>query len=178
MSAGRPSTTTIYGLTCPVTDRVRYVGKANDPSKRLEGHLAASRSRNTPLYRWIRELGDQNQRPGLRIIETVEFETWQDREIKWIAHYRTRGQLLNVAKGGNEPHCDAVTRAANGRKLNQHLSARSTAEKKMHKDKKMLANIHRSLTVRGDVAAAERIAGKMRALADRFPEHFHCWATI
>lgn len=43
-------TTFIYGLTCPRTGNVRYVGKSSDPKKRLRRHL-----QDAPLARYHRE---------------------------------------------------------------------------------------------------------------------------
>lgn len=54
MPAGRPS---IYGLY-DSNGELRYIGKANNPEKRLEGHRRNSKKSNTPLYLWVRDGGN------------------------------------------------------------------------------------------------------------------------
>lgn len=106
----------IYALTDPRTGETRYIGKANDSKKRLASHIRDSRRRDTPVYRWIRKITDIGLLPGLQIIATTESD-WQKIEIQKIAEAKANGaRLLNVAKGGDEPHCPKSVRARNGRK--------------------------------------------------------------
>jgi predicted XRE-type DNA-binding protein len=60
----------IYVLRCPITLKVRYVGKANDPHYRFKCHLwAESRNKDKKkLYSWFNDLKAQGQIP---ILETV-----------------------------------------------------------------------------------------------------------
>ena len=70
---GRPSTftqeTSIYALLCPDTRAVRYIGKANDPARRLKTHIRDARRRRTPVYLWLRRLHAEGKAPILEIIE-------------------------------------------------------------------------------------------------------------
>lgn len=91
---------------------VRYIGKANDPDKRLKSHMRDSVRRDTPVYRWIRK----NGKPIMEVL-TDDIEDWKEAERRIIAEHRDAGHaLLNVADGGDEPFCPKEVRAANGRK--------------------------------------------------------------
>lgn len=86
----------IYGLY-DSRGNLRYIGKANDPDKRLSSHMRDMRRRDTPLYRWMRE----NGKPVMRVLEH-NCSDWQRSEKELIAHFRKIGcDLLNIADGGN-----------------------------------------------------------------------------
>lgn len=89
----------IYGLYDPETGDLIYVGKADDPDKRLMSHIRDSRRRNTPLYRWIRERGT----PAISVI-VRDSPDWRADERRIIKESRYIGyNLLNVADGGDHP---------------------------------------------------------------------------
>lgn len=94
----------IYGLYCPDTGAIRYIGKANNTGERFKSHLRDSRKRKTPVYRWISGLLEQSKEPICEVLAVVPAEKWENAEIDIIHQARTDGcDLLNVAKGGNEP---------------------------------------------------------------------------
>lgn len=108
---------TIYGLFDPRDGLIRYVGKANNPYKRLKAHLRELR-RRTPLYDWIGFLRKEGITPHIRILEIVSASTWQEAEKRQIAFYRaTSTRLLNVADGGDEPKCPYEIRVKNGSRI-------------------------------------------------------------
>ena len=108
----------IYALCDPVTGEVRYIGKANDPEKRLKSHLRDARSRRTPVYCWINKLTSNGEKPVLKVLEWAT--DWREAERRLITQYRESGaRLLNVAEGGDEPACSYATRAANGKAVSQ-----------------------------------------------------------
>lgn len=114
----------IYALLCPTTGCVRYVGKANDPKKRLLSHCRDSRRRRTPVLDWIRGLGRRGEVPRLEVLACAITSNWQSLERQIIDQYRKDGcPLLNVADGGDEPHCPLEVRRANGRRLCALLKA-------------------------------------------------------
>lgn len=93
--------TAIYGLCCPISGELKYIGKANDSAARLSAHLRETR-RGTPLYRWLAELRANGLAPEMFEIEQPK--DWVEAERFWIAYFRSIGaQLLNLARGGNEP---------------------------------------------------------------------------
>lgn len=106
-------TTEIYSLVCPVTNTIRYIGKAKNSEKRLKSHIRDSKRRNTPLYLWIRELIQSGKIPVMKVISIAD--DWQSEEIRQIQIHKEMGcDLLNVAKGGNQPYCSKEQLAING----------------------------------------------------------------
>ena len=87
----------IYALSDPVSGIVRYVGKSNDPAKRLGAHMSSSDTR-TRKRAWLSRLRSQGLRPTLIILEVCERRSWEDAERCWIAHYGE--QLYNIDHGG------------------------------------------------------------------------------
>ena len=99
----------IYGLY-DSAGQLRYIGKANAPEVRLRGHMRDAKRRKTPLYSWINKHGQ----PTLRVLES-DCQDWRASEKRLIAEARERGErLLNLAAGGDEPHCPTEVRAENG----------------------------------------------------------------
>ena len=98
-------TTFIYTLTDPRTGVVRYVGKSDNPKKRLGSHLRESRvEKSCHRHDWINSLQSAGLIPILSIIEECPRDAWAEREIHWIAFYRATGNdLTNNAAGGVGP---------------------------------------------------------------------------
>jgi hypothetical protein len=81
------SITYIYGLKDPRDLRYRYVGKTNNPSKRLKDHIEKRR---------VNEL-----LPVMDILEYASMLNWQEKEKYWIALGFSHGwPLTNISKGG------------------------------------------------------------------------------
>ncbi len=82
---------------------IRYVGKANNPKKRLFDHLRGKEKGYRP--NWISGLKKAGLRPVMNIVEEVEFKHWQEAEIFWIAYFRQIGfSLMNLDIGGTGAH--------------------------------------------------------------------------
>lgn len=165
-----PSKATIYALECPESGEVRYVGKANDAAKRLAGHLRDSKRRNTPVCCWIRSLSAKGLLPQIRTLETVEASEWVAAERKWIAEFRSRTNLLNLADGGNQPSQTQEQRAEGGRKAvkAREKDARSRRLWRIRKDlgdSLAWAKKHRP-------AAYERVSGRLRPYLLTHPHIF------
>lgn len=92
----------IYALSDPISGEVRYVGKSFDPEGRLDGHIKDCRRGNTYSARWIRSLINRGLTPNLNILEKVPgLDSWEAREIFWIATLRKAGcRLTNLTDGG------------------------------------------------------------------------------
>jgi len=96
--------TEIYGLHCPDTGALRYIGKANCSNARLKSHLGACKRGRTPVRIWLASLLADGKLPILRVLETIPAEQWELAERAAIKNARDGGaDLLNVAKGGNQP---------------------------------------------------------------------------
>jgi hypothetical protein len=109
----------IYTLSDPRDNQVRYVGKTDNPERRLVMHL-----RDKDICHrtnWLRELTTNGLEPILTIIETVEEgQSWEEREIYWISYYRSIGcKLTNGTDGGDQgPDCTGknLIKSEQGRK--------------------------------------------------------------
>ena len=89
----------IYALCDPITEDVRYVGKAICLSARLKSHK--NEKRDTRKCRWLESLWKQGLSPIVKELETVTNEKWEEAEIRWIAFYRELGcDLCNHTTGG------------------------------------------------------------------------------
>lgn len=108
-------TITIYGLVDPRTAKIRYIGKTNNPKRRLFQHIKGrADQRITPVRSWVASLVCQGIEPGMITIEQCEEEIWEDRERHWIKHFKDSGfEILNVAEGGNQPACSNEQRRKN-----------------------------------------------------------------
>jgi hypothetical protein len=161
----------IYYLSDPRTDAVRYVGKANNSSERLKGHIRDSYRRHTAVYGWIQELLALGMVPIVSVVESG-IGRWQEREKVHIAKMRCEvADLLNLSVGGNEPYCDATTRKANGRKVaiavhsNQRMKHIWELKQRMGKCLK-------------DGVVSESAKENLRYAARKRPDLFGLWAGV
>lgn len=91
-------TTFIYILKDPVTNKVRYVGKSNNPRRRLTYHLDKTKDLGTHKRNWINSL---ITKPILEIIKEVPKNEWQKYEKYYIDYYLSIGcDLVNWSDGG------------------------------------------------------------------------------
>lgn len=99
---GNMKTTFIYKLIDPETNEVRYVGKSNNPKRRLAAHYNKARYRPTHKFNWIKALKDKGLKPILEVIEEVSIDLWKGREKFWIKFYKQEGHnLTNYTQGGD-----------------------------------------------------------------------------
>lgn len=103
--------TFIYALTDPLTKQVRYIGKSNDPKRRLAHHVNYD-GPNTHFNRWIKRLAQYGFKPILEILDEVPIDGWEQHERRWIAYGRESGlPLINIADGGQQPPLNDEIRA-------------------------------------------------------------------
>lgn len=157
-------TGSIYALSDPRTNEVRYVGKAANPAKRLQAHLSAFqltqyRSRKNS---WLRSLLEKGLKPDLLIVDSdIPAEDLNEAEKFWIAVYRGWGvPLTNGTDGGDggavtDPDARARIRAA-------HLGKKASGETRL----KMSAAHQRRMA---DPAAREAWTTKMRNRPNQKP---------
>tara|TARA_R110000868_G_scaffold118456_3_gene314121 strand:+ start:2105 stop:2767 length:663 start_codon:yes stop_codon:yes gene_type:complete len=92
-------TTFIYTLNDPDTNEVRYVGKSDNPQKRLYMHLW--RESKTHKWSWIKSLKDKGLTPLLEVLDEVPLDDWRFWEKYWIAQLKVWGcDLVNHTEGG------------------------------------------------------------------------------
>jgi|GEM_PF-3428745 len=88
------SATYIYALSDPDTGEVRYVGKADDPRRRLGEHLNSPT--NEDMAAWLEALASQGKQPDLEVLEVVTDGDWAQKEARHIWRMRRMGfNLLN-----------------------------------------------------------------------------------
>ena len=160
----------IYGLYCPKTGALRYVGKANDAKRRLKSHLRDAKRRNTPVCLWISGLVREGLAPRMEVI--LSSTDWVTDERSEIRKAIERGaDLLNMAPGGNQPFCPHEVAAKNGRNTARLIHSNGPA-RDLWELKHRLGDLLR----RGFVS--ERTKEKMRFAAMKHPDLFGVWANI
>ncbi len=92
------SLTYIYALISPINNKIRYIGKADNPKVRYNKHLSECIKRRTYKECWIYGLLEMGIKPILKIIECIPMEKWEERETYWIKYYKTT--LTNIQDGG------------------------------------------------------------------------------
>lgn len=94
--------TFIYALIDPETNTIRYIGKSDNPKKRLRLHLTEARTSKRESHRlnWLRKLLKNSQRPRIMILEECNVENWAFREKWWISKYKLISKLVNNTDGG------------------------------------------------------------------------------
>ena len=99
-----PNINVIYVLCDPITNNIRYVGKAVNLYIRIRKHFNQSRLiKPNHKNNWIKSLLSNNQKPTVLIIEECLDEDSLNRaEIKWIKYYKELGcDLTNGTEGGD-----------------------------------------------------------------------------
>lgn len=106
----------IYGLVCPISGNVRYIGKTkNTLAGRLKGHLSGARTFRYHHHaaRWIRVLLRNGLAPEIVLLEETEGD-WVEAEVRWIAKGKAFGwPLTNSTVGGDgapDPTPDVLQR--------------------------------------------------------------------
>lgn len=146
---------------------IKYIGKANNPEKRLKSHMRDAYRRDTPLYKWVRE----NGQPEMMILES-DCKDWPESERRLIAEHKAKGfDLLNVAAGGNQPHCPKEVCARNG-VSNAKLRVSTPEKKRFYELRRSLGQALKQGYV------SQKTRAKMRAAAVEYPHLFSDWATV
>lgn len=88
--------TFIYGLYSS-DSKIRYIGKSDDPKKRLRRHLQQVNDSKTHKNSWIKKQLSENKEIKYLIIEEVSIDNWKEREKYWISKF---DNLTNTSSGG------------------------------------------------------------------------------
>lgn len=112
----------IYGLACPISNEIRYIGKTSrELERRLYAHISESRrTRHSHKHRWIAKCLDRGLRPTIWLLEEVpDGVSWQAREKAWIKRaLEMEFELTNQTAGGEGlEFLDPIAKAAYKKKL-------------------------------------------------------------
>ena len=98
----------IYTLDCPVTGHARYVGRTNNPKRRLTDHKGDyfDMEGHKDKRVWIACLREQGLSPRMTIVEkSVDPPEWAAvRELQWLLHYLQQGALLTNIEAAPATH--------------------------------------------------------------------------
>lgn len=95
-------TTNIYVLIDPITDEIRYVGKANNVGQRYKAHLNRARKHQTHKKNWLAQLKKEGLKPIIEVIDVVPIDDWKYWERYWISQMKQWGfNLVNYTNGGD-----------------------------------------------------------------------------
>jgi len=160
------STTFIYALKDPRNSRIRYLGKAVNPNRRLKHHLWTCKTQLSHRDSWIKGLVDLGLKPELELIDEVPLKEWEFWEKEYIRLFKAIAfPLTNLTPGGDgnhnpTPETRAKMRAAKlGIKPTPETRAKLSASAKA---KMFTENHRRNLTLsmlgkkRGPMSAEQR----------------------
>ena len=168
----------IYVLRHPVTDEIRYVGKALDSEKRLRGHIANAHARDFPSCRWIRKLLNQGLSPKMEVVCKCSHEDWEETERSVIAVLRQGGaRLLNVAPGGDQPFQTREQRQRAGRAAARNVHD-DPERRKLWELKRKAGEHLRWLRKNRDDERVQRFIDTMRFAAMMRPDTFGSWLNL
>lgn len=118
----------IYGLRCPLAEQIRYIGKSDDPTRRLCHHIGLAPKERTHKACWLRKLQRLGLKPEMIILREVEEGgDWAQAERDAIAEGRKAGwPLTNMTKGG-----DGAALTPEARKIKTEIMGRPETRAKM-----------------------------------------------
>ena len=86
----------VYGLYCPFSNKLHYIGKSSSYMIRPLQHLNDSHSEK--INEWVQQLKFLNYKPIIKILEECTEENFDEKEKEWIKKSIHEGHyLLNVA---------------------------------------------------------------------------------
>ena len=108
--------TYIYALVDPVEKRIRYIGKSDNPSGRLNAHVYEAMEidsfiPNAPIWPrcvWIYRLIKNGLRPEIVILEKCKEDNWRETEDWWIGIFENEGILNARRVAGKYPPAKSI----------------------------------------------------------------------
>jgi group I intron endonuclease len=95
-------TTFIYTIA-DENGNIRYVGKSNNPQRRIHQHLREGK--NSHKYNWLQSIKKRGFFPVVEILDEVPVNDWETHEIYWISQFKAWGfNLVNKCDGGIGPN--------------------------------------------------------------------------
>lgn len=132
-------TTFLYTLNCPLTGEVRYLGKSNNPFKRLIVHTSTAGNTKSHKNSWILSLREQGLKPTMDLLDEVPVTEWQFWEREYIRVFRAIGiKLINGTDGG-EGNLGGHASEATRRKMSETHKARHSVTPMSQATKKSIS---------------------------------------
>lgn len=127
--------TKIYTLKHPDTQEIRYVGKTVQQLKyRLATHISRSKKyRYAYVNCWIYSLLQEGKKPLIELIEEIEDNLWEEREIYWIQYYSSRTRLTNFQLGGGHSNIGKELKEEHRKAISESLKGKPRDEETKRK---------------------------------------------
>ena len=127
--------TKIYTLKHPDTKEIRYVGKTVQQLKyRLATHISRSKKyRYAYVNCWIYSLLQEGKKPIIELIEEVEDNLWEEKEIYWIQYYSSRTRLTNFQLGGGHSNIGKELKKEHRKAISESLKGKPRDEETKRK---------------------------------------------
>lgn len=93
--------TYIYGLfEVGKEDEIRYIGKSDNPFKRLRDHR---NDKGNTSYKscWVKSVISKGGDIGIKVLKIVNQKEWKTHEISVIKEMKTKHNLVNLTDGGD-----------------------------------------------------------------------------
>lgn len=168
----------IYGLYCPDSGEIRYIGKSKDPRARFQQHINDCNRKKTPSACWIRSLVSRGMVPIMRTHRVVSLDEWERAEIEEIAKYRSSGaRLLNVSIGGAYIPQSAEMRAKNASAMNATRD-NTPARKRLYELKREFGQLKNFFEKHDMTESLQKHIERMKLLATHRPDLFGSWGYL
>ena len=129
--------TYIYSLSHPITNEVRYIGKANNIKNRYKSHLQDKSK--TKKNNWIRSLKSQGLLPVVEEVDCINLIDWAFWEQHYISLFKSWGfKLTNGNNGGEGSSGWKASKETKENMRNAQLGKKHTPEAKEKQRNKQL----------------------------------------
>ena len=111
MEANNTRITYIYALMDG--DKIRYIGKSDDPNKRLNQHIKYDYNKISYKHNWVRKMLREKKTINFKILEIVPYDIWEKREIYWIDKYSSNKLTNKTIGGGGKNYPESLIKNKN-----------------------------------------------------------------
>jgi hypothetical protein len=160
--------TKIYTLSDPFTDKVRYVGRTNQPKIRLYNHIrSANILRKTKNHAWINSVISKGGKPIMHIIDECESENYAELEMFYISLFKGLGfNLTNLTDGGDGSLGRPAT-DENKKKMSNFMKGNNYAIGSTHKRKCVYTTVNGNIMEFKSITnASEQLGIPRRAISN------------
>lgn len=134
----------IYALIDPRDNRIRYIGKTNNPIRRLREHCQFQYETNRRAN-WLNLLRSLHIKPIIKVIEECNESNWTEKEVYYKNYYESLGfDLTNSDEGGLGRSAGFHMSPESKNKISRANKGRKHSEEYKHKQReKMKGNSFR-----------------------------------